>query len=70
MTERDQHLEQFRDLTRFIELLKHGFEHVAQVRGYGDEQFKKLEDALIQLKPVPDELDDLLSNLGVLLERS
>ena len=46
MTERRKHLEQFRDLTWFIELLKHGFEHLAQVRGYTDEQFRKLEHAL------------------------
>jgi hypothetical protein len=41
---------------------------VAQVRGYTDEQFRRLEDALNQLEPIPDELDDLLVNLGVLLE--
>ena len=33
MTERANHLEQFRDLTWFIELLQHGVEHLAHVRG-------------------------------------
>jgi len=66
MTERDKHVEQFRDLTWFIELLKHGFEHLAEVRGYTDEQFRDLARALGHLEPMPDELDDLLVNLGVL----
>ena len=68
MTEKRKHVEQFRDLTWFIELLKQGFEHLAQVRGYSDDQFRKLECALVQLEPMPDELDDLLVNLGVLRE--
>ncbi len=52
-----------------VDQFVHGFEHLAQVRGYTDDQFKRLEDALNQLEPVPDELDDLLVNLGVLLEK-
>ena len=66
MTERDKQVEEFRDLTCFTEMFNHGFEHLAQVRGYSDEQFGKLEDAIYKLKPVPDELDGLLLNLGVL----
>lgn len=60
MTERDTNLEQFRDLTCFIELLQLGFEHLAQVRGYTDEQLRDLERALAQVEPMPDEMDDLL----------
>jgi len=68
MTERRKHVDQFRDLIWFIELLQLGFEHLAQVRGYSDDQFRKLERAVNQLEPMPDELDDLLVNLGVLPE--
>lgn len=68
MTERQKHVEQFRDLTWFIELLTLGFEQLAHIRGYSDDQFRKLETALNQLEPVADELDDLLVNLGVLPE--
>jgi len=50
--------------------VKHGFEHLAQVRGYSDDQFRKLEHALAQVEPVPEELDDLLVNLGVLREEN
>ena len=57
MTDRDRHLEQFRDLTWFLELLRQGFEHLAQVRGFTDEQFRALLKALNQLESVPDELD-------------
>lgn len=67
MTERDKHLEQFRDPTWFIELLKQGFEHLAHVRGYTDGQFRKLEGALNQQERVADEMDELLVNLRVLL---
>ena len=59
MAERAQHLEQFRDLTWLIELQNQGFEHLAQVRGYTDEQDRALLRALDQLAPVLDELDDL-----------
>ena len=68
MTERDRHVEQFRDLTWFNELLQQGFEHLAQARGYSDDQFWKLEHSLYQLDFMSDELDDLLVNLGGLLE--
>ncbi len=68
MTEPRKCVEQFRDLTWFIKLLGQGFEHLAQVRGYSDEQFRKLGHALNQLEPLPDELDDLLVKLGVLPE--
>ena len=47
---------------RFIEQLRQGFERLAEIRGYTDDQFRKLEDALYQLEPVPEELDDLLVN--------
>ncbi len=68
MTERDKHLEQFRDLSWYIELLKQGLEQLAHVRHYSDDQFRKLETALYQLEPAPDELDDLLVKLRVLHE--
>jgi len=66
MTEGDEHLEQFRNLAWFMEQLKHGFERLAHARQYSDDQFRKLENALNHLEPMPDELDDLLVNLGVL----
>ena len=65
MTERAKHVELFRDLTWFIQLLNQGFEHVAQVRGYSDGQFRNLEHALNQLLPVSEELDDLLVNYSL-----
>jgi len=69
VTEGDEHIEQFRDLPWFIEQLKHGFERLAHTRNYPDEKFRKLETALNQLELMPNELDDLLVNLGVLLEK-
>ncbi len=69
MTEREKHLEQFRDLSWFKEQLKHGFARLAHRRKYSDGQFRKLVSALIHLEPRPDELDDLLVNLGVLPEK-
>ena len=69
MTERDTQVEQACNLTWFIVLLNQGFAHLAEIRGYSDDQFRKLEDALIQPEPVPDELDDLLGRLGAQLEK-
>ena len=66
MTEGDKQVEQFRNLPWFTEQLKHGFEQLAHVRHYSDDHFRKLERALNHLDPMPDELDDLLVNLGVL----
>ena len=43
MKKRDMRVEQFRDLTWFIHQFKHGFEYLAQVRGYTDEQHRQLE---------------------------
>jgi len=65
----EQHIEQFPKLAWFTEQLKYGFEHLAEARGYTDEQFRDLARALSHLEPMPDELDDLLVNLGVLPEK-
>ncbi|UCE62780.1 MAG: hypothetical protein JSU59_07795 [Nitrospirota bacterium] len=67
MTEREKHLEQFRDLTWFIELLNQGFAHLAQVGGYTDAQFRALKRAIFEFEPMPDELGGLLAALGVLI---
>ncbi len=66
MTERRKPVEQIFDLPWFVEQFNLGFEHLAEIPGYTDEQNRRLEGALYQLEPVPDELDDLLVNLGVL----
>ena len=68
MTEGEAHGEPFGNLLWFKEQLKHGFDRLAHTRKYSDGQFRKLEHALIHLEPVPDELDDLLVNLGVFPE--
>ena len=62
-----KHVEELRDPTWFIELLRQGFDHLVKVRGYTDEQFRKLENALNQLEPVPDELDDLLVKIDLVI---
>ena len=66
MTEGEEHVEQFRNLPWFMEQLKLGFERLAHSRQYSDDKFRKLGNALNHLQPMPDELDDLLVNLGVL----
>jgi hypothetical protein len=55
-------------LGRERKLFKDGFERLAQVRGYSDDQFRALEHPLIQLEPILDELDNLLLTFGVLPE--